>query len=60
MSRYSDYLARSGNWETFGCEVGALRDDTVRDVKGARVLGLLRSWGFKDELAGEHSGAGAD
>ncbi|KAI0402782.1 hypothetical protein F4802DRAFT_599741 [Xylaria palmicola] len=50
--KYEDYddLVRSF-WETFSTEVGGLSDDTTKAIKAARVLGLLRSWGFTSRLA---------
>lgn len=50
--RYEDYdaLARSF-WETFSDQVGGLGEETIKAIKAARVLGLLRSWGFTSRLA---------
>lgn len=50
--RYEDYdeLTRSF-WETLSDEVGGLAEDTIKAIKAARVLGLLRSWGFTSRLA---------
>jgi Ser/Thr protein kinase RdoA (MazF antagonist) len=52
--KYEDYddLTRSF-WETFSDEVGGLSVDTTKAIKAARVLGLLRSWGFTSRLANE-------
>lgn len=38
-------------WDTLGDEVGGLSDDTVRFIKAAMVLGLLRSRGFTSRRA---------
>ncbi|KAG6356056.1 hypothetical protein INS49_015441 [Diaporthe citri] len=45
--RYEDYddLARLF-WQTFSDMVGGLGENTTKAIKAARVLGLLRSWGF--------------
>ncbi|KAJ6440251.1 fungal specific transcription factor domain protein [Purpureocillium lavendulum] len=50
--RYEDYddLARLF-WRTFVREVGGLDAETIRAIKAARVLGLLRSRGFRGRLA---------
>ncbi|KAK3291879.1 uncharacterized protein B0H64DRAFT_242228 [Chaetomium fimeti] len=50
--RYEDYddLERSF-WETLSDEVGGLSDGTIKAIKAARVLGLLRSCGFTSQLA---------
>ena len=52
--RYEDYgdLTRSF-WETFSDEVGGLGEDTIKAIKAAKVLGLLRSRGFTSRLANE-------
>ncbi|OAA59612.1 Aminoglycoside phosphotransferase [Niveomyces insectorum RCEF 264] len=51
-TRYEDYdeLQRLF-WATFHEEVGGLDEDTTQAIKAARVLGLLRSWGFTSRLA---------
>lgn len=38
-------------WETLSNQVGGLDEDTIKAIKAARVLGLLRSWGFTSRLA---------
>jgi hypothetical protein len=40
-------------WETSSNEVGGLDDEHIRDIKAARVLGLLRSLGFTSRLANQ-------
>ncbi|KAK3898451.1 hypothetical protein C8A05DRAFT_47250 [Staphylotrichum tortipilum] len=52
--RYEDYDDLVCEfWETLNKEVGdgELGDDIVRAIKAARILGLLRSWGFTSRLA---------
>lgn len=53
-TRFEDYydLVRAF-WETFGNEVGGLGEDDIRDIKAARILGLLRSHGFTSRPANE-------
>ncbi|KAM4056074.1 phosphotransferase enzyme family protein [Hirsutella rhossiliensis] len=53
-SRYEDYddLVHSF-WESFSDEVGGLGDDTIKAIKAATVLGLLRCRGFTSRLANE-------
>ena len=53
-TRFEDYddLVRAF-WETFSNEVGGLEEDDIKNIKAARVLGLLRSHGFTSRLANE-------
>ncbi|CAK7228428.1 hypothetical protein SCUCBS95973_006879 [Sporothrix curviconia] len=52
--RYEDYDELVACfWETLDSEVGGLDEDTVKAIKAARVLGLLRSWAFTSRLANE-------
>ncbi|KAL8330755.1 hypothetical protein RB593_001637 [Gaeumannomyces tritici] len=51
--RYEDYDdLTSLFWETFTSEVGGLDKDTLKAIKAARVLGLLRTRGFTPRVAG--------
>lgn len=51
--RYEDYdHLTSLFWETFTSEVGGLDKDTLKAIKAARVLGLLRTQGFTPRIAG--------
>lgn len=45
-----DYLERLF-WQTFSDQVGGLNENTIKAIKAARILGLLRSWGFTSRLA---------
>lgn len=52
--RYEDYDDLVACfWETLGNELGGLEEDTMKAIKAARVLGLLRSWAFTSRLANE-------
>ncbi|KAI1109073.1 hypothetical protein F5Y14DRAFT_433859 [Nemania sp. NC0429] len=50
--RYEDYddLVHCF-WETLGTEIGGLDSEVIRNIRAARVLGLLRSRGFTSRLA---------
>jgi len=50
--RYHNYDALQETfWRVFSDEAGGLDRDTVRAIKSARVVGLLRSRGFTSRLA---------
>ncbi|KAF2225286.1 hypothetical protein BDZ85DRAFT_91353 [Elsinoe ampelina] len=51
--RYEDYddLVRAF-WGTFGAETGVQDDETVRAIRTARAVGLLRSRGFAGRIGG--------
>ncbi|KAK3332762.1 hypothetical protein B0T19DRAFT_110996 [Cercophora scortea] len=52
--RYEDYDDLVGTfWKTLSNEVGGLDEDTIKAIRAARVLGLLRSWAFTSRLANE-------
>ncbi|KAH6839417.1 hypothetical protein B0I37DRAFT_233732 [Chaetomium sp. MPI-CAGE-AT-0009] len=52
--RYEDYDDLVGTfWKTLSDEVGGLEEDTIKAIRAARVLGLLRSWAFTSRLANE-------
>jgi hypothetical protein len=38
-------------WSTFQAEVGGLSAETIKTIKTARIMGLLRSRGFTKRLA---------
>ncbi|KAL8354334.1 hypothetical protein RB601_003951 [Gaeumannomyces tritici] len=49
--RYDDYDELTGLfWSTFTSEAGGLSVDTIKTIKAARVLGVLRSKGFTARL----------
>ncbi|KAJ0159176.1 hypothetical protein CTA2_10185 [Colletotrichum tanaceti] len=49
--RYEDYDDLNLSfWETFDGEVGGLSHETIKAIRTARVLGLLRSHGFTSRL----------
>ncbi|KAM3510857.1 hypothetical protein MY11210_005519 [Beauveria gryllotalpidicola] len=53
-SKYPDYDALEETfWAVFTQQVGSLSDETIRIIKRARLLGLLRSHGFTSRLANE-------
>lgn len=50
--RFDDYVdLEEIFWSTFSKEAGELSDETVRVIKAARIVGLLRSRGFTSRLA---------
>ena len=50
--RYEDYEALQDTfWSTFQDEVGNLSAETMKIIKTARIIGLLRSRGFTKRLA---------
>ncbi|EPE04350.1 aminoglycoside phosphotransferase [Ophiostoma piceae UAMH 11346] len=52
--RYEDYDDLVACfWETLDGKVGGLDEDTLKAIKAARVLGLLRSWAFTSRLANQ-------
>ncbi len=52
MRRYEGYEALQDTfWSTFQDEVGDLSAKTMKTIKKARIMGLLRSRGFTKRLA---------
>jgi Ser/Thr protein kinase RdoA (MazF antagonist) len=50
--RYEGYEALQDTfWSTFQAEVGGLSAETIKTIKTARIMGLLRSRGFTKRLA---------
>lgn len=50
--RYEGYEALQDTfWSTFQDEVGTLSAETMKTIKTARIIGLLRSRGFTKRLA---------
>lgn len=52
LVRFEDYVELEELfWTTFGREAGGLSPQTIGVIKSARILGLLRSYGFTPRLA---------